>query len=65
MPHTTHTQTENETTLREFHDAVNMSADELEDWLTTEESMSVGMKEHEGDESTGHQSGRHIVELLH
>ncbi|MEP0914655.1 DUF3140 domain-containing protein [Leptolyngbya sp. GB1-A1] len=23
------------------------------------------MKEHEGDESTGHQTGRHLVELLH
>lgn len=60
-----HTHTENETTLREFRDAVNMSAKELESWLKTEESKSVGMKEHEGDESTGHQSGRQIVELLH
>lgn len=60
-----HTDTENETTLREFQEAVNMSAKELESWLKTEDSKSVGMKEHEGDESTGNQSGRHIVELLH
>jgi hypothetical protein len=60
-----HTETENQTTLREFRDAVNMSAKELEQWLETKESKSVGMKEHDGDESTGHQSGRYIVELLH
>jgi len=60
-----HTATDNETTLREFREAVNMSAKELEAWLKTEESKSVGWKEHEGDESTGHQSGRAIVELLH
>lgn len=60
-----HTETENTTVLREFREAVNMSARELEHWLKTEESKSVGMKEHEGDESTGHQTGRHIVELLH
>lgn len=60
-----HTDTENETTLREFREAVNMSAKELEAWLKTEESKSVGMKEQQGAESTGHQSGRHIVELLH
>jgi DNA topoisomerase VI subunit B len=60
-----HTDTENETVLREFREAVNMPAKELEHWLKTEESQSVGMKEHEGDESTGHQTGRHLVELLH
>lgn len=59
-----HTDTENETTLKEFQEAVNMSARELEHWLKTEDSKSVGMKEHDGDESTGHQSGRYIVELL-
>lgn len=63
MPH--HTDAENQTTLQEFKDAVNLSAKELETWLKTEESQSVGMKEHESDESTGHQSGRRTVELLH
>ena len=60
-----HTETDNKTTLKEFKEAVNMSAKELQAWLDTEESQSVGMKKHEGDESTGHQSGRHIIELLH
>lgn len=44
----------------EFRDAVNMSPKELEDWLATEESKSVG----QGDgESVGHAMGRRIVEL--
>lgn len=60
-----HTQEENQTILKEFQDAVNMSAKELEAWLNTEESLSVGMKQDGESESTGHQSGRRIVELLH
>lgn len=59
-----HTEAENKTSLKEFKATVNMSAKELQSWLDTEESKSVGMKKHEGDESTGHESGRHIVELL-
>lgn len=53
------------TTVKAFHAAVNMTPKELESWLKTEESRSVGQKETEGDESIGHQSGRHTVELLH
>lgn len=60
-----HTDTENKTVLHEFREAVNMSAKELENWLKTEESQSVGMKEQEDDESVGHQTGRHLVELMH
>ncbi|MCZ2859083.1 DUF3140 domain-containing protein [Blastococcus sp. VKM Ac-2987] len=48
---------------REFGEAVNMTAGELEEWLATEESQAVGQKDG-GDESTGHVSGRRIVELL-
>jgi hypothetical protein len=48
---------------REFGEAVNMTAGELEEWLGTEESQSVGQKDG-GSESTGHASGRRIVELL-
>lgn len=40
-----------------------MTAGELEKWLGTEESQSVGQKDGDG-ESTGHASGRRIVELL-
>ena len=46
--------------------AVNMTAGDLEKWLETDESRSVGQKAGVGDdgESTGHASGRRIVELL-
>ena len=46
----------------DFQDAVNMAPKELEDWLDTEESKSVGQKDG-GGESTGHASGRRIVEI--
>jgi hypothetical protein len=49
---------------RSFGEAVNMTAGELERWLGTEESRSVGQKGDGSDESTGHASGRRIVELL-
>ena len=51
-------------TLDEFRRTVNMSAAELERWLETEASQSVGQRASGKGESTGHQSGRHIVELL-
>ena len=47
----------------EFREAVNMSAKELEDWLETDESKSVGQSD-DGGESKGHESGRKIVEIL-
>ncbi|WP_436757667.1 DUF3140 domain-containing protein [Streptosporangium sp. V21-05] len=47
----------------DFDHAVNMTATELESWLETEESKSVGDKSG-GDESTGHRSGRRIAEIL-
>jgi DNA topoisomerase VI subunit B len=48
----------------EFREAVNMTADELEKWLSTDESREVGQKRSEGSESTGHESGRKIVRIL-
>lgn len=45
----------------EWRDLVNMAPQELEDWLETEESSSVG--DDEGQESTGHASGRRIVNI--
>ena len=48
---------------REFGEAVNMTASELERWLETDEAKEVGQKSG-GSESTGHASGRRIVELL-
>lgn len=55
---------DNQSTIQEFKAAVNMTPKELEFWLKTEESQDVGQK-NGGDESIGHQSGRHIVDLLH
>ncbi|MDP9461877.1 MAG: DUF3140 domain-containing protein [Actinomycetota bacterium] len=54
---------DHDTIRREFDEVVNMTAGELEKWLDTDESQEVGQKDG-GDESTGHASGRRIVELL-
>lgn len=48
-------------TFDAFYDCVNMQPKELQDWLETEESKSVG--DNDGSESTGHKSGRRIVEI--
>jgi hypothetical protein len=53
----------NEQVVQEFDEAVNMTPQELEDWLQTEESKSVGHIDG-GGESKGHKSGRKIVEIL-
>ena len=50
-----------EQTWDEFREAVNMQPQELEDWLETEESKSVG--DSDSGESTGHKMGRRIVEI--
>lgn len=50
--------------ISEFEKAVNMTAGQIEKWLSTKESKEVGFKESEGDESVGHQSGKKIVEIL-
>ena len=55
---------ENSDIAEEFGDAVNMTAAELEKWLDSDESKSVGQKSGGGGESTGHQSGRHIIKIL-
>jgi hypothetical protein len=47
----------------EWKDAVNITAKELATWLETPESKAVGDKA-AGGESTGHESGRRIVEIL-
>lgn len=56
-------QTDKET-VEDFKKAVNLTATELDDWLKTEQSRQVGQKASQDSESTGHQSGRRIVELL-
>ena len=48
----------------DFFAIVNMPVGELERWLQTEQSRSVGQV-HDGEhESVGHQSGQHIVTIL-
>ena len=52
--------------LKDFDEAVNMSAGEIERWLKTSESKSVGWKGEDGSaaESVGHASGRKIASIL-
>ena len=49
---------------RAFREAVNMTARELERWLVTEQSLSVGFRREGAKESVGHESGRRIVAIL-
>lgn len=52
-----------EQVIQAFDEVVNMSPKELEEWLQTDESKSVGQSDC-GGESKGHESGRRIVEIL-
>ena len=54
-----------EAAVKDFHEAVNMTPGQIEKWLETDDSKEVGQKENGKGESTGHQSGRHIIEILH
>lgn len=51
---------------QQFAAAVNMTASELEQWLRTRSSRSVGWKGTDGQdrESVGHASGRRIAQIL-
>ncbi len=53
---------DDQTIETDFREVVTMAPAELERWLDTEESRSVGQSD--GGESTGHRSGRRIVEIL-
>ncbi|KTS12101.1 DNA-binding protein [Methylobacterium indicum] len=63
--------TDHEETWQAFREAVNMSPGELEKWLDSEESRSVGWSDGakkesaKGGESVGHHQGRRIVEIKH
>lgn len=53
------------TIRKDFATVVNMSAGELDRWLETDESHSVGWPKDRGDrESVGHKSGRRIAAIL-
>ena len=49
----------------DFKSVVNMTPAAIETWLNTPESKKVGQKEDGASESTGHQSGKKIIEILH
>ncbi|HEX8465776.1 MAG TPA: DUF3140 domain-containing protein [Abditibacterium sp.] len=53
-----------EQTIKEFHEAVNIPATQLEKYLDSEESKGVGMTREGEKEAVGHQSGEQIVALL-
>ena len=55
---------EREEKIQEFNEAVNMTAKQIEDWLETDESKSVGQEDSDGN-IKGRESGRHIVKILH
>ncbi|MBD6616780.1 DUF3140 domain-containing protein [Komarekiella sp. 'clone 1'] len=49
--------------ITEFYKVVNMTHQELDSWLNTDDSKTVGQKDGD-DESIGHKSGRYIIQLL-
>lgn len=57
-------QDDHDQVWKNFHDAVNMAASEIEEWLETEQSGKVGFKRDGATESVGHASGRRIVRIL-
>src|ERR1700710_2996508 len=50
-------------TGEQFGAAVNMTANELSEWLKTDDSKNAGQHKN-GGESTGHASGRRIITIL-
>ncbi|NVO30346.1 DUF3140 domain-containing protein [Hymenobacter lapidiphilus] len=54
---------DSDTIYTEFKSDVNMTATELEKWLKTDESKSVGQDSGDGS-SIGHHSGEKIVQIL-
>jgi hypothetical protein len=51
--------------IQEFKELVNMTAKELKEWLTGDESAGAGWpKDDASGESVGHDSGRQIVDIL-
>ena len=47
---------------KDFHENVNMAPKELEEWLKSDESKSVGQNSGDG-EAIGHKSGKRIIEI--
>jgi hypothetical protein len=49
---------------QDFESVVNMSASQLEKWLKTDESKTVGQVKDGDNESIGHKSGHRIIDIL-
>jgi hypothetical protein len=56
--------TEKKKIKHDFDEVVNMSASQLDAWLKTDESKSVGQTKDGESESIGHKSGEHIISIL-
>lgn len=52
----------NDEIYQEFYDSVNMTPSEIEDWLETDKSKSVGQDSGDG-ESKGRKSAQKIIEI--
>ena len=66
MAHAAHLdQDEQKEIYQSFHALVNMTPNKLDKWLQTAESQGVGFHNEGESESVGHESGRHIVQILH
>ncbi|OOQ83956.1 hypothetical protein PEBR_32636 [Penicillium brasilianum] len=52
-----------DTVISEFNELVNMTPNELREWLKEEQSQSSGWNNDSG-ETIGHESGRKIVDIL-
>lgn len=51
--------------ISEWNELVNMTAEELKDWLGSEESAGAGWSKDDGSgETIGHESGRKIIQIL-
>lgn len=50
--------------IEEFKEYVNMTPDELEAWLKTQNSIGAGIKHEGASESVGHESGGHILDIM-
>ncbi|MGB5941353.1 MAG: DUF3140 domain-containing protein [Leeuwenhoekiella sp.] len=53
---------DNDEAYDEFYDVVNMTPSEIEDWLNTDKSKSVGADAGDGD-SKGRKSAKKIVDI--
>lgn len=50
--------------IEEFKEYVNMTPDELEAWLKTQNSIGAGITHEGASESVGHESGGHILDIM-